>query len=291
MQTTYLPSALREMGLSPYEVKCYLSLLQRNTLTVPEVAKLANIPRSSAYDALEKLMSRGLCISKPGDVKKYSASEPALLQEKLLMELDEAAQMKLEDLRRKEEEILEKTRATKEKVARAIEELKPQYENSRLDASPLDYIEIIKDPYQIHKRYIELLRNVREEHLAIVKGPFTGPPEKLKEQIDLAVEVLKRGVRFREVWEPPGDHTEGRWLREFLECLVKHGAEVRMAELLPMKTTIFDSKIVVFALADPISKQLSLTSQITEHPAFAQSLKILFEFLWGQAQDYHIWKG
>jgi sugar-specific transcriptional regulator TrmB len=292
---TLILKRFKEVGLTSYEARSYLSLLERDTLTVAEVSKIAEIPRANAYEALEKLMAKGMCIAKPGETKRYSASDPALLEGRFLGQLDQATKMKIQNLKTdvetKEKQILEKAEGVKTNIAQMMRELRPRYEDSRLETNPLDYIEIIKDPYQIHKRYMELLKNLREEHLAIVKGPFTGPPEKLKEQIDIAVDILKRGISFREIWEPPGDHPERRWLREFMECLVKHGAEVRIAEVLPMKTTIFDSRIVVFALADPVSKQLSLTSQITEHPAFAHSLKILFEFLWGQAQDYHIWKG
>lgn len=334
MTRTLILRRFRELGLSSYEAKSYLSLLERDTLTVSEVSRLAGIPRPNAYDALEKLMTKGLCISKPGDVKKYSASDPVFLQEKFLVamkastefELDNlrkkereilerskqateaelenlrkkereilekskaAAETELENLRKKEKEIRERKKAAEENVSTVVEELKPLYERTRQEFNPLEYIQVIKDPYQVHKRYIELVRDTKEEYLAIVKAPFTGPPEKLREQIDLAAEALQRGVRFRSVYEPPGDPDQQRWLTEFIERLAEHGAEARILKSLPMKTAIFDSRIVLFALADPVSKELSLTSQVTEHPALAQSLKILFEHLWAQAQDYHKWK-
>jgi sugar-specific transcriptional regulator TrmB len=331
---TLILKRFRDLGLSSYEAKSYLSLLERDTLTVSEVSKLAGIPRPNAYDALEKLMTKGLCISKPGDVKKYSASDPVLLQEKFLVEVRSSAESELETLRAKEREILEKSKlsteaeleslrkkemdileksktateaelenlrkkekeirekgkAAEENVSAMVEELRPLYDKTRQEFNPLEYIQVIKDPYQVHKRYMELVREIKEEYLGIVKGPYTGPPEKLKDQINLGVEALKRGVKFRSVYEPPGDRDQEKWLSEFIERLAEHGAEARIAKSLPMKTAIFDSRVVLFALADPVSKELSLTSQVTEHPALAQSLKILFEYLWGQAQDYHKWR-
>ena len=55
-----------------------------------------------------------------------------------------------------------------------------------------------------------------------------------------------------------------------------------------MKMAIFDEEVVMFALQDPVTKQVSLTTQIVEHRALAKSLKILFEALWERAQDYHV---
>lgn len=290
MIQTPLTKALRGGGLSGYEIKCYVSLLERDALTPPQVAKVAGIARPSAYDALEKLMSKGLCISKPGDVKKYSACDPALLQEKLLMELDEAAQSKLEDLHRKGQEILQKTRAAKEEVSNAIEELKPQYENSRDQTDPLDYIEIRKDPYQIHKRFMQLISEAKQEILGFTKPPYSVPREKLNEQTGPQIEKLKRGVRIKNIYEMSADQEDRRWLFHHADVAVKLGAEVRVLKRLPMKMFVFDSRVVLFSLEDPVSKQPSITSAVVEHRALAESLRILFETLWEQAEDYHILK-
>ena len=51
---------------------------------------------------------------------------------------------------------------------------------------------------------------------------------------------------------------------------------------------IFDKKTVLLALEDPVSKELSLTTQIIEHRALANGLRILFDVMWGKAEDYQI---
>jgi len=285
-----LTTALRGTGLSGYEIKCYLSLLERDALTPPQVAKVAGIARPSAYDALEKLMSKGLCTSKLGDVKKYSACDPALLQEKLLMELNEVAQSKLEDLQRKEQEILETTKAAKEKVTKAIEELKPQYANSRLDVSPLDYIEIIKDPYQMHKRFMQLVEGAKEELVGFAKPPYSGTKERMKEQIEQQMRLIKKGLKMRTIWEIPKDQEMMEWLNAYITEAAKYGDQMRVVEELPMKMAIFDSRIVILTLEDPVSKQTSVTTQVVEHRALARTLKLTFEALWAQAKDYHVLK-
>jgi sugar-specific transcriptional regulator TrmB len=292
MHRTLILKSFKEIGLKSSEAKTYLSLLEKDTLTVSEVSRIAGIPRANAYQALEELMSKGLCISKPGDTKKYSASDPALLVEKFHMQADEAAQRELQDLTDREKAILEKNEAAKENITSLLKELRPQYEKSRLQTNPLDYIEIIRDPYQLHRKYLQLVGETKQEILVFTKPPFTRPREKLSEEQDGSLmDSLRRGIRLRSIYEVSADDEDQKgWWFELIDVGVRAGEEARVIDELPMKMAIFDSRIVMCALADPVSGQISLTSQIVEHPALAKGLKILFETLWERAEDYHILK-
>jgi len=357
MNTALILERFKDVGLSSYEAKSYLSLLQRDTLTVSEVSKLAGIPRPNTYEALEKLMSKGLCASRPGHIKRYSASDPSLLEDKFLAKANKAMEIEVENLqekqkkiiesnraalqselenlkererqiieenrvalkteldnlRKKEKEIVEKSKASlkielenlnkkemqiaekreraKENITGLVGELTPQYENSRLETNPMDFIEVIKDPYQIHKRFMQLCEAAQEEVLIFTKPPFSRPREQLHEQLDQETEILKRGVRGKSIYEIAEDEEERRWLFEVIDRAARGGEEARVLKNLPMKMAIFDSRIVIYVLEDPVSKQPSLTTQIVEHRALAQSLKILFETLWEQAEDYHVLRG
>jgi len=286
----------KDMGLTSYEVKCYLSLLERDTLTVAEVSRLAAIPRPNAYEALEKLMSKGLCLAKPGATKQYSASDPSLLEDKLLVQLHEEAETEMDDfkedltrrLKRKEKETLERTQAARQNVRKLIAELRPQYDESRLQTNPMDYIEIIKDPNQIHRRFIQLVKTVKEELLGFTKPPYSIPRERVKEQTDPQAELVKRGVQIRIIQEISIDEEERRWQFQLADSAAKAGVEERALERVPMKVFVLDSTTVIFSLEDPVTDRLSLTTQIVRHNALAEMLKISFETLWSQAEDYHV---
>jgi sugar-specific transcriptional regulator TrmB len=312
MDKTLVLKRFKDIGLSSYETKSYLSLLERDTLTVSEVSRLAGIPRANAYEALDKLMSKGMCTSKPGRTKRYSASDPLVLEEKFLAQASSAAESELqnlstkhketlergkaaleaelENLNRREREILERTKQVKENITAVLNELRPQYDKSRQEINPLDYIEIIKDPYQIHKRFMHLVGGAKEEILVFTKPPFSSPREKLEEQADREAEILKRRIRCRSIYEISKDEDEKRWQLEMINGAVRAGEEARVSKELPMKMAIFDERIVLLALEDPVSKQPSFTTQIVEHRPLAKGLKILFETLWQQAKDYHILK-
>jgi len=291
MKSPIILQTLKNVGLNTYEAKCYLALFERGTLTVPEVSKLAGIPRPNAYEALENLMSKGMCVARPGNTKKYGPSDPAVLREKALLEVSKETDIELANLKKKEKEILEKANATKENIDNLTSELEPRYEKSTLEVSPLEYIEIIKDPYQIHKRFIQLLADAEEEVLAFIKPPFRNPRKKLEEQVGQGVDSSKRGVRTRCVYEIARDEDEKRWQFEMINRAVSGGEEARVLEKLPMKLAIFDSRIAIYTLPDPVSRQASWTSQIVKHPDFASTLNIVFETLWEQAEDYSVLKG
>ena len=266
---------------------------------MPEISTIAGVPRSNAYDALEKMMSKGICVSKPGNTKRYSASPPDLLRETLLMNLDEETESELQKLKRdqstalkkKEQEMLQRKKAAEADITQVMRDLQPEYEKSRKQTDPLDYIEIIKGGYQIHRRFLELIADAQQEIMGFTKPPYTVPREKLREeQVDPQLEALKRGVRNRSIYEMPKDEDERRFLFLHGDRSVQLGAEIRVLEELPMKMIIFDSKIVLTILEDALSGETSLTAQVVEHPALAKSLKILFETLWEQAQDYHVLK-
>jgi sugar-specific transcriptional regulator TrmB len=278
----------KDMGLSSYEAKSYLSLLEKDTLTVSEVSKIAGIPRTNAYEALAKLLSRGMCTAKPGQTKKYTATDPELLKEKFLGEAQRTSQEELETLKKKEGEILQKRQATEHDISAVLEELRPQYEKSRLETNPLDYIEIIKDPHQIHKRFLQLVAGAREEILVFTKAPFAASPEKSQEQLAQETDILKRGVKTRSIYEI--EESDRGWLFEHLKRAAKAGEKARVIKELPMKMAIFDSRIVLYVLEDPASKQTSLTTQIVEHRALAKTLRVVFEAFWEKAEDYHILK-
>lgn len=71
---------LIDFGLSDKEARVYLALLELEVATAQEIAKTADINRSSAYVVLESLCKRGLATTSAGEaVLKYVASSPETL--------------------------------------------------------------------------------------------------------------------------------------------------------------------------------------------------------------------
>lgn len=67
---------LHEMGLSKYESKAYLTVLQLGLTTATEIADSADIPQSRVYDVLDDLEEKGFVTVQPGRPKKFGPIEP-----------------------------------------------------------------------------------------------------------------------------------------------------------------------------------------------------------------------
>lgn len=284
-------SSLQALGLNAYEAKAYLALLERNTLTATEVANLAGIPRARVYETLQTLLTKGLCLLRPGRFKTYGAANPTAVKEALLPGTQRKIDTELETLQEEQRKLVLKKKKMSSDADDVINSLVPIYEKGLSDHSPLEYIEIIKDPYQMHKKFVQLIAETREEHLAFVKPPYSGARERIEEHFTQQVEPLRQGIRIRGIYEIPKDKEEIEWWFKTIDTAAKHGEEARVIKELPMKMAIFDERIVMLALEDPVSKQISLTTQIVEHRSLAKGLKVLFETFWEQAEDYHILKG
>lgn len=80
--TWELVTALHELGFSQYEAQCYVGLMAAEPQTGYRVAKVTGVPQPKVYEALRKLVSRGVVREVSGEPTLFSAIPPdALLQQ------------------------------------------------------------------------------------------------------------------------------------------------------------------------------------------------------------------
>lgn len=282
MDSNLILKSLSTFGLNSYEAKSYLSLLEKDRLSAVEVAKISGVPRGRVYEILDNLLAKGLCHSIPGKVKYYSAANPTVLREKMATRLA----MVESEIDQKKQEL----RSLQNDADEIIESLVPLFTESRKKNNPLDYIEIIKDPYQSHLRYMQLTARAKKEILAFSKPPYFGSRKQREEQMAQQGGLNgKKDLKLKSVHEIPGNKEEIRWKLENLLRTTNDNDETRVTtKELPMKMAIFDESIVMLPLKDPISSGTSFTTQIVEHADLAKALKILFYHFWEEAEDYHV---
>src|SRR5271157_430939 len=76
-------TALEELGLTGSEVKAYVALLKGGTMTASEVSRMARIPYSKVYDALESLHKKGWVEEQKRRPIVYTAKPPDTSLEEL----------------------------------------------------------------------------------------------------------------------------------------------------------------------------------------------------------------
>jgi HTH-type transcriptional regulator, sugar sensing transcriptional regulator len=255
-------SPLVQLGLTGYEAGAYVALTRRGRATAAEVARLAGIPRQRAYDVLDGLVNRGLASLEPGRPVRYRAAAPGDAVGALLAE----HRASLERLERD--------------AVEAVALLMPAYSDGRSANDPLGYIEVLREPSAIAKRFEELQAAAEREILVFTKPPYAvKPPENVAGR-----ELLARGVSARSVYERAvyDDVAVVDAVRSFVAA----GEQARVTDELPLKLVVIDERISLFTMEDPVAGTSDLTIMIVEHPGLARLLKLAFEQAWEHGEPF-----
>lgn len=261
--------AFMEVGLTEREAKIYITLLSGRMFTASDLQKEVNIPRTKIYEVLNKMVSRNICTEKKlGKNKMYEAVEPKLAMERIYENYKNELNQK------------------KEIIDQLSEVFTPVFENSKAIIDPLDFIEVMEEKTQIHRRYIKSVRNTRIEMLTFNKGPYASDnKERLKEQEDEEAKLLKRGGSSKGIYQFK-EFKDIDWLYESIKMSVRDGEKARVVESLPIKMLIFDDEKVMFPLEQPIKTSNDLTMIYIEHKQLAAACRILFDHMWNSGIDF-----
>ncbi|MFP3256370.1 MAG: helix-turn-helix domain-containing protein [Candidatus Nanopusillus acidilobi] len=85
-------------NLNTYEARIWLALLMKGIATAGELADIADIPRSRAYDVLESLEKKGFVIMKLGKPIKYLAVPPNEVVERVKRRYEESMTRRINEL-------------------------------------------------------------------------------------------------------------------------------------------------------------------------------------------------
>jgi sugar-specific transcriptional regulator TrmB len=269
MDTSEYIRTFIDIGLTEREAKVYITLLSGRMFTASDLQKTVNIPRTKIYEVLHKMVNRGICVEKKlGKNKIYEAVEPKLAMERIYTRYRN-------DLNRK-----------KELIDQVSNVFTPIFEKSKSIVNPLEFIDVMKEKPQIHRRYTNSVRNTKREMLTFNKGPYASDnPERLGEQEDEEFKLLKRGGITKDIYEL-NELNEVDWLFESVNNSVRIGQQARIVEKLPIKMLIFDQEKVMFALEQPIQVPGELTMIYIEHKQLADACSMLFYYLWDQGKEF-----
>ena len=268
MDTSKYLKSFIEIGLTEREAKVYMTLLNGRMFTVLELQEAVNIPRTKIYEVLNKLVNRNICIEKKlGRNKLYEAVEPKLAMQRVLDSYKK-------DLERKEE-----------LIQQVSDVFTPIFQNSKSIINPLEFIDVMKDKAQIHKRYTACVHSTKREMLTFNKGPYAcDTTDRLGEQEDEEYKLLKRGGSCKDIYEL-NELNEVDWLLDSVKKSLKLGQQARVIDKLPIKMLVFDQEKVMFALEQPVLVPNELTMIYIEHKQLAEACSMLFYHLWDQGQD------
>jgi sugar-specific transcriptional regulator TrmB len=240
--------ALKEIGLTEYEVSAYLSLLENGPSTASKASKDAGVPYSKIYDVLASLEAKGWTEVENARPKRYFPKSPSEALEATRLSFESTLQSNL---------------------SQARGELEPLYTSKELQERP--DILIVRGDFNILARIREAL-NASKRTLMI--ATVTPPPPLLEILLRDLQRLKDAGVEIKLMFtKDVGDET--------LQRLSELG-EVRVKERMFGGGVISDGKRVVLILGSGEAKDyLALCS---DHIGLASLAREYFQYLWNEAQ-------
>ncbi len=287
MENGYSVNVLTGFGLTNYEAKIYLALLEKNYLSATEIARLTKVPRTCVYDDLKTLEQKGLCKSITGKTKLYSAVAPSLAKDVLYQTEQQKVESKINEyndrIKSEQDDLVDRHK----EFEKLVTKLSPVFEQSKKGSNPLNYLEIIVSPIAIYKKYIDLISNSKKEILTFDKPPYSSITKyEIRESLKVLEDAIDRGVEAKSIWELPEEQDERTAkLQYFFNRFNPQKDKIKFIDELPAKVTVVDSKITLFSLAEPSVGVQSLITLAAESETLARGFKKLFELYWSNAED------
>lgn len=250
---------LQHLGLTAYEIKVYNAILRHPRSRVPEIARYSQVPQPKVYATLKRLIERGLCESHLGPINQYSALEPG----------DAFVQL------------LDNSEDRQRDAIRAVDVLAKVHAEATKGLSRREgRIKMFQGRAAAQRNFKFLVEQAEVDICTIARLPLVATDDD-----NLIHDRLDAGVRVRMLVEiPDGISDEDR---KSLEHSKASGALVRRIPRVPMRMGIFDSKITILPMIDPVAGQGDgfVMLEVRNH-GLSEGFLEVFEMLWKQAKKF-----
>lgn len=238
--------SLRELGLTDYEARAYLSLLEKGSMTASQVSEVADLPYSKIYETLNALDKKGWIKIERGRPSRYYPKSPS--------EALEAAKLRFQS----------RIKSWEQSV---LDELQPLYEKREILEKP--DIWIIRGEFNVLAKLRGMLDMVKNELMIAV-------PSLPEDLINIIYPMLTHlhSVGVRVLFMVSGGLKEGIVKR------MAEVAEVRVRDYMFGGGVIADGREVVLLLGEEEKPTLVIWS---DHIGLVKFAKDYFQYLWNTA--------
>ncbi|HYX56637.1 MAG TPA: helix-turn-helix domain-containing protein [Nitrososphaeraceae archaeon] len=243
--------AMESLGLTSYETKVYLSLLETGSMTASDISKRSGVPYSKIYEVLNSLEDKGWLES--------DSSRPQKVFPKSPLTALEAMRMRIENDIRDNENLI-------------VSELMPIYQKSGIREKP--EIWVVRGIYNIAAKVSEIIQTC--QHELLIALPQVA--ENIAKPIQPMLRMLhEKGVRITVL---ASEETTTDTVRA-----ISRIAEVRLKNNMFGGGVIGDSKQVMILLGEGRSDNMNMEPIAiwAEHTGLAGFAKDYFHYLWADA--------
>ncbi len=239
---------LRELGLTEYETRAYLSLLEKGATTASKVSEHANVPYSKIYETLNLLKRKGWIETKRGRPIRYYPKSPS--------EALSAVRLRLED-------------AVKSWEQTVLSELQPLYEKREIREKP--DIWILRGEFNTLAKLQEMLGKARSKLMIAAPTPTKALMEAV---VPMLIRLQDSGVKILLM-------TSKDIGKKNIEKMVDV-AEVRVRDHMFGGGVIVDGKEALLVLGE---KKPTLIIW-SDHVGLVKFAKDYFQYLWSSSKVY-----
>lgn len=241
-------NSLRGFGLTDYEVRTYVALLERGPRTASELSKTAEVPYSKIYEILGSLEKKGWVEAEHGRPTRYYPKPPS--------DAVEGTKLRIE-------------RSLKGNESQILGELQPLYEKKDVHERP--DIWIVRGEFNVLGKVREIFNKSAEELLIAVPGLDQALVEMFTPSL-----IRLRQVGVKAMVMSTKDQNMG-----LLKRLAKV-ADVRVRRQLFGGGVISDVKEVMLLLGSESGEGVGLAIW-SDHVGLTKFAKNYFEYLWSEA--------
>lgn len=246
---------LAALGLDQAQESTYVALVDRSPATVAELQPVVGVDRAQLAETLDALEAKGLITRRPGTPARYSAVDPEIALDVLILD---------------REEQLKRARLAAGRLA-------AQFRDTAGRRDPAELIEIVTGRDNVTRLILQSQRTARREVRFIDRPPYLVPATAM---VGTEMEQLDRDLRYRGIYDPTG-FSEAHDLLGDVHQTVSRGEEARVLPNAPVKLMLIDDRYALLPLQAAPEEMLSM---VVVHPSgLLEALSALFELLWQRA--------
>jgi len=238
---------LKEFGLTSYEAKAYLALVENGTMTARKICEKTGIPYAKIYEVLSRLERKGWIIIEKEKQNKYKPKPP-------VEAVKETSSKMIEEIRNYGRQI--------------IRELQPIYDRKGVKERP--EVIILRGTRMIIEKADSAFEKASKEIEIAIPRSIYGFYLQLGGRIR---EIMRRGVNVKVLAD--SNH------EELLKKIIEAGVEVALKEKMFGGGIIVDDEEALILLGE---EKLSPIAIWSNHGELVKVAKIYFEHLWRDAK-------
>jgi sugar-specific transcriptional regulator TrmB len=172
---TEIQKSLETLGLTEYEAKAYISLVQKGTTTAGNISRLSDIPHSKIYEVLTRLEKRKLVEVQKGKPILYKPVKPSATFELIQKELKVGVENEFAQTRSNLESDYNKKMLDITQAYRVVmDELDPCYQRNEAVEPSEEFVWNIHGKGNLNNQAKEIILSAKNEaYLMVPKDDFS----------------------------------------------------------------------------------------------------------------------